>query len=348
MYRKKQVVFIPALCMMSIGLVFLFSTLATPARSERFLPFQGRLTDSAGNPVSDGSYKIRFKIFDAPMGGTAVWDGETHTATVNGGFVNVILGANAPFGDSFTFDDMLYLEITVDTNGDSVIDASDPPILPRQLIMPVIYSKDAGKLEGNRWSEFFTVPPGAEESDPAKNPTNARAKDTDLFDGIDSAAVFVDPSNLGSPKVKIVALADFATSGGANLNYKVGVLTESVSVYNNEGRKDFPGMTVNFTSTGRPVLVVIFAKGDFALIRTTEAMGDVFIQRDGNDIASMTCNYHEYCAFNLSCIDNPPAGEHTYKVQGKAFWGSSEDDGLFIDYFPELYKQEYKIIVFEL
>jgi len=226
-------------------LTFIILTTAGPAQSKRLLPFQGRLTDSAGNPVADGPYKIQFKIFDAPSGGSTMWDGEIHTATVNGGLVNVILGAKAPFGDSFTFSQILYLDITVDVNGDKVINESDPPMLPRQRIVPVIFAQDSGRLEGNRWQEFFLHPEGRDPArDPSKSrskdaaklkdlewtdfftsedPANAKSKDADKLDGIDSAAIFVDPAEKENPVVKV---ADYARNAG---NIPVGSIISNLS-----------------------------------------------------------------------------------------------------------------------
>ena len=276
-----------------------------------------------------------------------MWDGEIHTATVNGGLVNVILGTKAPFGDSSIFGGMLYLDITVDANADGVINESDPPMLPRQRIVPNMYVQDAGKLEGKRWSDFFTVPPGAPgDPDPAKNPVNARARNADLFDDIDSAALFVDPANLTDPKVKRAAVADFATSFSETMNYKVGILTESVIVCQGEGRKDLPGMTVTFTCSGRPVLVKIFARckeGGFRQLTTMEATGYLYITRDDKDIASLICGYNDECPFNLSCMDFPPPGEHTYKIQMEAR-GELFDDCMSISTF----QNECKIVVLEL
>jgi len=326
--------------------VFVIVSLKVPAQSARLLPFQGRLTDSAGNPVADGPYKIQFKIFDAPTGGDAKWDGEIHTATVNGGLVNVILGTKAPFGDSFTFSQILYLDITVDVNGDKVINESDPPMLPRQRIVPVIYSQEAGRLEGNRWQEFFLHPDGKDPArDPSKSrskdaaklkdlewtdfftsedPANAKSKDADKLDGIDSAAIFVDPANVTSPKVKIAALADSANNVNVSslvgqiptesiaddaitspkiadhavtsskleeAKYKIATFKGSKTIKPEDGRQDVPGLEVTFTSHGRPVLIQLSANYLGETYQHDNQVwvysgGYIYIMRDGNDITS--------------------------------------------------------------
>src|SRR5260221_696290 len=40
----------------------------------RLVPFQGRLTDQNGAAVSDGARLVQFKIYNAPLGGQAVWN----------------------------------------------------------------------------------------------------------------------------------------------------------------------------------------------------------------------------------------------------------------------------------
>jgi microcystin-dependent protein len=147
-------------------LFFLLIVCVAGAFGQRLLPFQGALTSADGNIPPDGEYLIQFQIYDAPFGDTAVWGGELHRTTVNRGLVNVILGAKNRFpsdspnlaGRSF-FDQVLYLQITIDANGDNAITQPDPPLLPRQAIVPVLYANEAGdarSLNGFDWNVLFT------------------------------------------------------------------------------------------------------------------------------------------------------------------------------------------------
>lgn len=74
-------------------LLFAIVSFTTPARAAMTLPnmmnFQGRLTDSSGNPLN-GSYDMQLKLWDAASGGTARWV-ETRLAT-NGQAVTVTNG----------------------------------------------------------------------------------------------------------------------------------------------------------------------------------------------------------------------------------------------------------------
>jgi microcystin-dependent protein len=128
----------------------------------KLLPFQGRLTNQNGVVVSNGVKVVQFKIYSVPTGGSPVWAGEVHRTTVNGGLVNVMLGAKTPL-EGVDFDQQLYLEITVDVSGpegvpDGAITDADPPMLPRQLILPVIFAKESANswlLAGRDWSSIL-------------------------------------------------------------------------------------------------------------------------------------------------------------------------------------------------
>jgi len=123
----------------------------------RVLPFQGRLTDANGNSVSDGARVVQFKIYDAPVGGRAVWNGEVQNLTINAGLVSTLLGTKATLaGVDFNLD--LYLELTIDANADGQISLADPPLLPRQSILPAVFAKESANsqlLDGYDWTALF-------------------------------------------------------------------------------------------------------------------------------------------------------------------------------------------------
>ncbi len=123
----------------------------------RLLPFQGRLTDANGNALPDGARVVQFKIYDAPVGGRAVWNGEVQNLSINGGLVSTVLGSKASLARvDFNLD--LYLEVTIDANADGQISLADPPLLPRQSILPAVFAResaDSQLLDGYDWSALF-------------------------------------------------------------------------------------------------------------------------------------------------------------------------------------------------
>ncbi len=121
--------------------------LAAPASAQRLIPFQGRVTDGAGQPL-EGVFGVTFAIYDEATGGTALYV-ERHTdVSIIGGQVNVLLGSivslDDPNGDqnpndAVEFDDALrprYLGIKVgdDTNQEMV---------PRHQLVPSFHSRIA-------------------------------------------------------------------------------------------------------------------------------------------------------------------------------------------------------------
>ena len=68
---------------------------ATAARAVNDPPlvinYQGKLLNSSGNQVTDGTYTIAFKLYGSSSGTTLLW-GSSYSVVVSGGFFNVVLG----------------------------------------------------------------------------------------------------------------------------------------------------------------------------------------------------------------------------------------------------------------
>ena len=123
------------------------------AQQDRLINFQGRLTDQQGNYL-DGSFDIIFNIYDSATDTKPKWTEIHKNASVSKGLINVLLGSIEPF-NTLTFDKPRYLGVIIDTDGK--INTEEPEMLPRQQILPAIYSYDADKLDGKDGSEY-TIP----------------------------------------------------------------------------------------------------------------------------------------------------------------------------------------------
>jgi hypothetical protein len=138
--------------------VVLISVSSTCWGQGRLLPFQGMLTDSHGQILEDGVRLVHFKIYDAPISGEVLWNGEIHKLTINRGLVNTILGSKSSL-ETVDFNRNLYLEMTVDGNQDGLITPLDPPLLPRQVMIPSVFAVEAANartLEGHNWDSILT------------------------------------------------------------------------------------------------------------------------------------------------------------------------------------------------
>ncbi|MBI5873339.1 MAG: hypothetical protein HZB36_04260 [Candidatus Omnitrophica bacterium] len=102
--------------LMFIAVVLIIATSCVCATTEGAVPhlinYQGRLTDTAGNPLN-GSYNLTFRIYDALSAGNLLWE-ETQTGVVvDKGLFGILLGSVASL--NIAFDKPYFLEIKVGT-----------------------------------------------------------------------------------------------------------------------------------------------------------------------------------------------------------------------------------------
>src|SRR5690606_18889466 len=98
--------------------------LAVPLR----MSHQGRVLEAGGDPVQ-GAHTLRFALYAAATGGTAVWT-ETDALTLDNGYFATILGDGTPLD----LDDLggdLWLGITVDAGTE---------LSPRQQLVSAPYA----------------------------------------------------------------------------------------------------------------------------------------------------------------------------------------------------------------
>ncbi|MEX1020703.1 MAG: hypothetical protein WDZ49_13650 [Litorilinea sp.] len=100
-------------------------TITPQATVSSKISYQGQLTAPDGAPL-DGDYTMRFIIYDADAGGSALWDSNAMEVTVTDGLLNVILDVDQAIFNG----QALWLSITVD--GET--------LSPRQEILPAPYA----------------------------------------------------------------------------------------------------------------------------------------------------------------------------------------------------------------
>ncbi len=96
------------------------------------ISFQGRLTDSNGNPISN-QLPVRFSVYSSDTGGTALWT-EDRTVSVSNGLFQLNLGEINPLTESYFAAQTRWLGIKVGT---------DSEMNPRIRITSVAYALDA-------------------------------------------------------------------------------------------------------------------------------------------------------------------------------------------------------------
>jgi hypothetical protein len=104
----------------------------------QLLTEQGRLTDTSGNPLT-GNVTLKFAIYAAPSGGSALWS-ETQTATLDSGFFSLQLGEVTALPSSVFDGTTRYLGVTVN---------NDPEMTPRESMTSVPYALIADNATGD-------------------------------------------------------------------------------------------------------------------------------------------------------------------------------------------------------
>jgi len=76
------------------------------------ISYQGKVTDISGTPVADGSYTMRFRIYDGPSAGSLLWDSGDRSVTLSGGVFSVLLGESPQPALTLDFDASYWLLVT--------------------------------------------------------------------------------------------------------------------------------------------------------------------------------------------------------------------------------------------
>ena len=130
-------------------ILFLALTLSSLAIAHadfnREINYQGKLFTSAGTPVADGIYNVRFALYNSVSGGTQEWS-ETTTATVSNGLFSIMLGSTSPFA-GVDFAQTLYLGVEIGGVGAPVWDGE---MTPRKVLgaVPAAFVSEHSNTSG--------------------------------------------------------------------------------------------------------------------------------------------------------------------------------------------------------
>lgn len=145
--------------------------------------FQGRLTDNAGNILTDGQYNIRFRIFDDISAGTNRWQADRirgvadRRVTVTNGLFNIQFG-DTTLGDPALspalFDTQtypnLYLEVELPTPATATCSTNgcaswlEGPMSPRQALASTPYAFNADRIDGIDGSSLVQLSPSSQQT----------------------------------------------------------------------------------------------------------------------------------------------------------------------------------------
>ncbi|HRJ06710.1 MAG TPA: right-handed parallel beta-helix repeat-containing protein [Candidatus Saccharibacteria bacterium] len=124
--------------------------------------FQGRITNSAGNILADGTYNMRFKIWDSLSGGSSVWSEDrlvsaAQGVTVTNGQFSVQLGEITSLPASVFSSNSRYFEIELPTPGTATSSSptwTEGAMTPRNQLVTSAYAYNAETLDGIDGASF--------------------------------------------------------------------------------------------------------------------------------------------------------------------------------------------------
>ena len=130
------------------------AALSQPVHAEtginRQINYQGKISDGSGDSLN-GNYNFHFELYDAPSGGTKLWE-ETWSSASAAGRVNVFngvfsvsLGTTTPLASSIFNSDNLYLQISFDSDSNLTY---DQVFAPRKRLSASPYAFNADNLDG--------------------------------------------------------------------------------------------------------------------------------------------------------------------------------------------------------
>jgi len=129
--------------LMGVAVVFVLASLAHAGPDT--ITYQGSLLNQLGGSVTNGTYQMQLKIFDAASGGTKRWE-ETDNVQVTRGLFATTLGDGTPFDGLFLTYPDLWLEVTVDVDRSGTFEG-DEVFSPRQNLAGVPWA--CPRLEPN-------------------------------------------------------------------------------------------------------------------------------------------------------------------------------------------------------
>jgi hypothetical protein len=155
-----------AACFVFCGVAawMLLSAAPVHAAINKQISFQGKLTNTDGTNVADGTYSIRFRIYADPTldaanacsANTCKWEETQASVTTSSGVFQVNLGSSTALPASVDFNtSALYLGVKV---------GSDAEMTPRIQLTAAPYAFNSDLLDGLDSTSFVQLSPGAQQT----------------------------------------------------------------------------------------------------------------------------------------------------------------------------------------
>jgi fibronectin-binding autotransporter adhesin len=188
--------------------------------------FQGKVVNSNGTNVTNGSYSFQFKLYTVSSAGSAVWT-ETKSLTVTDGIFQTELGDTTALPGSVDFNtDNIYLGINFDPGT-----GYDGEMSPRIRFTASPYAFNSDLLDGLDASAFAQL-----------NPSSAQSGSLNVTGTVQAA------TSLQAPLVDTATAAALSIGTGTATSVTIGQTTTPFTVQGNSS-STFTATSGSFTTT---------------------------------------------------------------------------------------------------
>lgn len=333
------------------ALLLASAALAHAAPAPTLIPFQGRLTDQAGNIYTNGQYTLIFTLYDQAVGGNVLWT-ETHQKVgVINGTVNVFLGSINAALASVDFSQTRHLGITIDADNNP--NTPDPEMVPRQMIIPAFWAKkadlaatatDSTKLGGFDWTPLFGVNNPSGTIQGSKLAPGSLSGATLMTGTVPGSALALNSVGAGHLTASAVNTTNIAN--GSITQEKLAAANWAISANNSIEPTSYPAdllVSVTITTTGRPVFVgltsgnasTLTGPGASYVYASSAAFYprvDILEQNSQSTVTEIG-KYALGAGINVPVssvwvVYQPVAGTYTYKVRLNSVQGNGAASGI--------------------
>ncbi len=169
---QKTPIWVTFLTVLAVSLLLACFAFSHEAHAVQTVPykmnFQGRITDSSGSALADGTYNMKFRIYNASSGGTLEWSEQRANSgssgvTVTNGLFSVQLGDVTPLPVGIFTNTSLYFEIELPTPATATCTTAscesytEGPMTPRNKLGTSAYAFNSDTLDGYDSAAFGRV-----------------------------------------------------------------------------------------------------------------------------------------------------------------------------------------------
>ena len=136
--------------------VVLFVVASVAFAGPKTITYQGVVLRSDGSTVADGTYAMRFWLYDAATAGIVRWTETDAAVQVASGLFSTTLGDGSLFGTLFTTYSDLWLQVAIDLDKNGTY-AGNEIYAPRQKMAGAAWAMESDRLQGKQPTDFATA-----------------------------------------------------------------------------------------------------------------------------------------------------------------------------------------------